>query len=180
MAFFGGRPHARAEHVLVQRHPHWKMMIAPALWMIGSTAIAGALIGLIEVGAPAGIRGGAIALVAALWAVLVAVRFFRPYVSWWRTVLIITDQRIAVREGLFARRGFDIPLQRVAGVRFRCTFSDRLAKTGTLIVSPVGEPPFEFAHVPGIRDTHAVLYAQVFGTGPAPKSRRFFGLLKAK
>lgn len=155
-------------------------MIGPALWMIVTSALAGALIGLIEVNAPDGLRGAGILFVLFVWAVTVFARFVRPYLSWWRTVLIITDRRIAVREGVFTRRGFDIPLQRVAGVRFRCNFTDRLTKTGTLIVSPVGEPPFEFAHLPSVRDAHAVVYAQVFGSGPAPKARRFFGLLKAK
>ncbi|WP_083826596.1 PH domain-containing protein [Hoyosella subflava] len=178
--FRGGRSPAREELVLMQRHPHWKMLLGPAAWMIAATAIAGALIGLIEVSAPSGIRGIAILFVVFVWLLTVITKFFRPYVSWWRTVLIITDHRIAVREGLLSRRGFDIPLQRVAGVRFRCGFTDRLAKTGTLIISPVGEPPFEFAHLPAVRDAHAVLYEHIFGAGTAPKGRRFFGLLKAK
>ncbi|GGC66112.1 hypothetical protein GCM10011410_18330 [Hoyosella rhizosphaerae] len=162
------------------RHPHWKMLIGPIIVVIFATGIAGVLIGALEANAPGGAREVGMLAVVCVWALVVSRRFVRPYVSWWRTALVITTHRIAIREGLFKRRGFDIPLQRVAGVRYKRGMLDRIAHTGTLCIAPIGEPPFEFAHVPEAKLTHAVLYHQIFGNTPAPRQRKFFGLVKAR
>ncbi|MBD8506581.1 PH domain-containing protein [Hoyosella sp. G463] len=164
---------ALGERVLLRRHPHWKMMLGPAVLTIMLTGIAGVIVGFLDARAPDGVRGIAILLVLALWALIVARRFVKPFVGWWRTALIVTSHRIAVREGLLRARGFDIPLQQVAGVRYRRGMLDRFAGTGTLLIAPIGEPPFEFAHVPEARLTHALIHHQVFGNQPVARPRRF-------
>ncbi|WP_278315386.1 PH domain-containing protein [Lolliginicoccus levis] len=171
---------AQGERVLLRRHPHWKMMLGPAILMIVLTGIAGLIVGFLEAQAPVEVRGIAILLVLAIWALIVARKFVKPFIGWWRTALIVTSHRIAVREGLLRTRGFDIPLQRVAGIRYRRGMLDRLVGTGTLLIAPIGEPPFEFAHVPEARLTHAVIYHQVFGNQPIARPRRFLDAFRAR
>ncbi|WP_149360719.1 PH domain-containing protein [Lolliginicoccus suaedae] len=171
---------ALGERVLLRRHPHWKMMLGPAILAIVLTGIAGLLVGFVEANAPAGVQGIVILVVLAIWALILARRFVKPFIGWWRTALIVTSHRIAVREGLLRTRGFDIPLQRVAGIRYRRGMLDRLAGTGTLLIAPIGEPPFEFAHVPEARLTHAVIYHQVFGNQPAARPRRILDAFRPR
>jgi uncharacterized membrane protein YdbT with pleckstrin-like domain len=74
---------------------------------------------------------------------------------------------VLVREGILARRGIDIPINRINSVQFRTSFIDRILGCGTLIVESASDEPLEFDDIPQVERVHSLLYYEV-SPGPAP------------
>lgn len=70
-----------------------------------------------------------VALLVFLWFVL------RPFLTWLTATYTITTKRLITREGLVARRGHDIPLNRISDVAYDQGVLDRMLGCGTLVVS---------------------------------------------
>ena len=103
------------EHVVVHRHPHWKMLFLPVLVLIvvlgGGTTAAVLLSGQSWAGI-ADIALAVVGLALVIWA------FAVPFARWRTTHFIVTSDRVMYREGVFKRTGLDIPLSRINSVRF--------------------------------------------------------------
>jgi uncharacterized membrane protein YdbT with pleckstrin-like domain len=84
-----------------------------------------------------------------------------PVIRWRTTHFVVTTRRVLVREGLFTRRGMDIPMSRINSVEFRHTLFERMLGVGTLIVESASDEPLEFHDVPGVEKVHALLYQEV-------------------
>jgi len=58
----------------------------------------------------------------------------------WRTVdFVVTSDRVIFREGVFAKRGIEIPLGRVNNVNFSQGILERLVGAGNLMIESGGE-----------------------------------------
>ena len=124
----------RGEHINLDLHPHWVVFVKP-----GSVVI--------------------VLLVVAIWAqqisdgwlktgvsrvLLVAILFglinlVTVILRWSRTYFVVTSQRVIFREGVLARRGVEIPLERVNNVNFAQSILERMLGAGDLLIESASE-----------------------------------------
>lgn len=146
------------EHVVIHKHPHWKMLVLPVLVLL-VTVGAGAYLASLVSDQPwhlaAWIALGAVAAVLIIWFTVV------PLIRWRTTHFVVTSQRVLVREGVLSRSGIDIPLDRVNSVQFRHTFFQRLLGCGTLVIESASDEPLEFDDIPQVERVHSLLYREL-------------------
>jgi uncharacterized membrane protein YdbT with pleckstrin-like domain len=146
------------EHVVVHKHPHWKMLVMPVIVLL-VTVGAGAYLASLVSGQSwdmiAWIVLAAVAAVLIVWFTLV------PLIRWRTTHFVVTSQRVLVREGVLSRSGIDIPLDRVNSVQFRHTFFQRLLGCGTLVIESASDEPLEFDDIPEVERVHSLLYREL-------------------
>ena len=146
------------EHVVIHRHPHWKMLIFPVFWLLVVIALGTYLAGLV-----AGLSWATIAwiVLAVIGLVLITWLTLAPLMRWRTTHFIVTSERVMAREGVFKRSGLDIPLSRINSVRFEHTLLDRVLGCGTLIIESASDEPLEFDDIPSVERVHSLLYREV-------------------
>jgi uncharacterized membrane protein YdbT with pleckstrin-like domain len=118
------------EEVVLDVHPHWLFFAEPALTVVGLlilTIILAATVG-------GGITGFmlvlvAIALIWGLWRL----------VTWRTTHFVITSDRLIYRSGVLAKRGIQIPIERVNNVNFKQGILERVLGAGDLLVESAGQ-----------------------------------------
>ena len=153
---------AQDEKVVLHRHPHWKQLIGPVLTLLVITALAsfgGAVVSRTDWDPRT--RQIALAVIGAVWFVLVGWLTLRPFLAWRSTHFVITDRRVMYRHGLLTRSGIDIPLARINSVEFRRGVIDRMMRSGTLVIESAAQDPLEFDDVPQVEQVHALLYHEV-------------------
>jgi uncharacterized membrane protein YdbT with pleckstrin-like domain len=123
---------SEGESVVLDLHPHWKVIVLPVLELLATLGLAGFLLAVVD----DDIGRYAVLGVAAL---LVLLFFLWPLLKWRTTHFVVTTERVVMRSGVLARSGRDIPLQRVNDVSFQHTFFERLLGCGTLVVESAGE-----------------------------------------
>jgi uncharacterized membrane protein YdbT with pleckstrin-like domain len=127
---------ALGEDAVVVLHPHWKVLVRPAVLTV---LVVAALVAA-EVLIPAGHWAATGRLVVAVIAVLLLVWcLLIPLLVWRTTVYELTTSRLRLRDGVLTRHGRDIPLSRITDVSFRKGILDRVLGTGTLVVESAGE-----------------------------------------
>ena len=150
------------EELLLHHHPHWKMLVLPAVTFVLGSAVAGFAVGVISARLTGTVATVALLVVAALWVALVAWRSLGPLIEWKCTHFIVTGRRVLVRQGVLTHSGIDIPMGRISNVQFRHGLLDRVLGTGTLIIASAADDPLEFDDIPGVQRVHSLLYQQVF------------------
>ena len=146
------------EHVVVHKHPHWKMLVLPVvalLLIVGLGSYAAALVsgeswrlfGWIGLA----VLGG----IGVLWLTVT------PLLRWRTTHFVLTSKRVLVREGILSRSGIDIPINRINTVQFRHSLIDRILGCGTLIIESASDEPLEFDDIPQVEKVHSLLYYEV-------------------
>lgn len=153
---------AEEEELLLHHHPHWKMLVLPALAFIVATAVAGFLIGLTSARLEGSSASVALIVIVAVWVIVVGWRCAAPLISWKCTHFIVTDRRVLIRQGVLTHSGIDIPMGRISNVQFRHGLVDRMLRTGTLIIASASDDPLEFDDIPNVQRVHSLLYQQVF------------------
>ncbi|MDF0529013.1 PH domain-containing protein [Tsukamurella sp. 8F] len=144
------------EELIVHCHPHGRRMTLPVaalLVMSGGCGVAGGLISRTSVAGDA--RWAAYGAVVLMWLVVVGWCTLRPWLRWSTTHLVVTDRRLVFRSGIVRRRGMDVPLDDILGVRVRRSVGDRLVGSGRITVETLGGP-LRFEDVP-----HAARVASV-------------------
>src|SRR6478609_7910825 len=118
------------EEIVLDVHPHWLFFTEPALASLG-------LLIVVIIAAAAGVSwltylaliGLAVTLIWGLWRLVT-----------WRTMhFVITNDRLIYRSGVFAKRGIQIPLERVNNVNFKQGILERIVGAGDLLVESAGE-----------------------------------------
>jgi uncharacterized membrane protein YdbT with pleckstrin-like domain len=153
------------EQVVLHRHPHWKRLIGPVTVLI--LASAAASFGCAVVNSTSWdptAKRVVFWVIGAIWLVLIGWLTLLPFLNWLTTHFVITDRRVMFRHGLLGRSGIDIPLARINSVEFRHRLTDRILRTGTLIVESASQDPLEFYDIPRVEQVHALLYHEVFDT----------------
>ena len=159
---------AKGEQVVLHHHPHWKRLIGPALVLIFGTGLA--VFGLAVVNATNWnqlAKNVIYAVIGVIWLVLVGWLTLWPFLRWLTTNFVVTNRRVMYRHGVLTRSGIDIPLARINSVEFRDKILERMFRTGTLIIESASQDPLEFHDIPRLREVHALLYHEVFDTGPS-------------
>lgn len=119
------------EEVALDLHPHWMFFAEPGLTLIGALAV---LIGIVAKTDNEFLRlfGLVLVVLAAGW---LGIR----YLTWATTNFVITTDRLIFRHGIFAKRGIEMPLERVNNVNFHQSFFERLVGAGNLLIESGGE-----------------------------------------
>jgi membrane protein YdbS with pleckstrin-like domain len=144
------------ERVVIDQHPHWLYFMEP--FLSGLAAIVLLLVFLSWNGgvADALVRiTGIVILGLLVWAL---VRFLK-----WRTVeFVVTTDRVIFREGVFAKRGIEIPLRRVNNVNFNQGILERICGAGNLMIESGGEDgQSHFTDVRDPQEVQRIIHQQV-------------------
>jgi uncharacterized membrane protein YdbT with pleckstrin-like domain len=123
------------EQVLLEERPHWKALVGPAF----VTLVTAGLTGFLYVKANGDGRGvlriALVAFASIEWIILAGVSLTR----WRFTEYILTDHRLMVRTGVFARRAKEIPLETINDITLSQTILGRVLGAGDLILESAGE-----------------------------------------
>ncbi len=123
------------ETVVLDMHPHWWYFAEPAFALLGSITL-GILVVSIDNDSSTKTALSYLAIVAlvvsALWLV-------SRYVKWVTTNFVLTSNRVIFRSGIIAKRGVEIPINRVNNVNFNQTIFERLVGAGDLLIESGGE-----------------------------------------
>ncbi len=120
-----------SEEVILDLRPHWAKLFFPVVFVvlaIAATAASGFL------SAPKPVTFALLALLAAA-VVFLLVR----YVRWTTTNFVVTNERLIHREGVIAKNGIEIPLDRVQTIRFNQSIFERMIGAGDLLIESAGE-----------------------------------------
>ncbi|MGQ0625083.1 MAG: PH domain-containing protein [Sporichthyaceae bacterium] len=82
-----------------------------------------------------------------------------PFLGWYSRTYLVTDRRVIVREGVFSRRGHDLPLTRVVGATCTRTVLQRMFGCGRLVVATAGSGDLVVEDVPMVVEVQRVLAA---------------------
>lgn len=123
---------AEDETVVLETHPHWKVLVVPVFELLVVLAVAGFLLGAIE-------ETWARWTTVGVGLLLVLILFLVPFLRWRTTMFVITTKRVVTREGILTRSGRDVPLNRINDVSFSHNLLERLLRCGTLTVESAGE-----------------------------------------
>ena len=119
------------EDIALDLHPHWEFFLKPALALVVAVAVGIWALTSSLPGAVDALIGIAV-LAALVWLGLV-------YAQWSTTHFVVTTDRLIYRHGVLAKKGIEIPLERVNAVFFSQTILERLLGSGDLVIESAGE-----------------------------------------
>ena len=150
------------EEIVLDLHPHWWFFAKPASALIGSLILGVWALGWEGLG-PVKFAVGVLILVALGWFGLV-------YAQWATTHFVITTDRLIYRHGVLAKKGIEIPLERVNTVFFSQTIFERIVGSGDLVIESAGEKGSEaFSNVRKPSSVQNEIYTQM----EANENRKF-------
>ena len=142
------------EEVVLDLRPHWWFFAGPAATLAASILVL-LVVAVEDVGDWAILSLTGVVLVSLLW-------FAGRYLRWATTNFVLTTDRVIYRSGVVAKRGIEIPLERVNTVFSSQRVIDRVLRTGTLAVESGGEFGHEdFSHIAHPADVQNELYRQI-------------------
>ncbi len=120
-----------SEVIVLDLRPHWIKLFSAVLFVV--LAIAATAASRI-LDAPELVTFALLAVLAAAVVFLLA-----RYVKWTTTNFVVTNERLIHREGVVAKKGIEIPLDRVQTIRFNQTIFERMLGAGDLMIESAGE-----------------------------------------
>ena len=124
------------ETIALDMHPHWWYFAEPAWSLLGSIVLGIIVLTKTDEGTNARKVLGVLALIllvgTAIWLVI-------RYLKWLTTNFVITSNRLIFRQGIVAKSGIEIPLERVNNVNFHQTVFERILGAGDLLIESGGE-----------------------------------------
>jgi uncharacterized membrane protein YdbT with pleckstrin-like domain len=127
---------ARGEYVIFHAHSHWKVLTLPVLVFLVCAGGVGAWFALTT---PATRPQWLTWLIIAAASIIVIIWAVAPFIRWATRTDTLTNHRLISREGVFNRRGRDIPISRVHAITYERTFLERILGAGTLIVQTAAD-----------------------------------------
>lgn len=118
------------EDIVLDLHPHWWFFAGPVAAVV-VTAVAAIFAYTTDV-TPLRIATLLLLLAAAAWLAI-------TYAKWATTNVVVTTDRLIDREGVLAKRGKEIPLERVNDISVNQTFFERIIGAGDVTVESGGE-----------------------------------------
>jgi uncharacterized membrane protein YdbT with pleckstrin-like domain len=150
---------SEGERSVLMLHPHWKILLWPALILMVVAAAGAALVIVIPPGSYAApgraAVGGLVLIVALVW-------FVVPFLRWQTTTYQLTTRRLRLRRGILSRSGRDFPLIRISDVSFSHGLIDRMLGCGKLVVESAGEHGhLVLTEIPQVEKVQATLFQLV-------------------
>jgi membrane protein YdbS with pleckstrin-like domain len=141
------------EAVVREFRPHWRLLAVPVFWALLGIAIVAATWNY----APE--NDAFDWIVTGLVAVASLRLIFYPFISWWFTSYVLTNERLIRRSGVLSRAGLEIPLENINDVRFSQSIFERVLRSGDVLVESAGEKgQSRFADIPEPEDFHSLIY----------------------
>jgi hypothetical protein len=123
------------EVIQLDINPHW--------WYLGSPGLVtvACLFGALVVNAQIDVVWLRDLLSYVFWAAMLvsAAWLIKRAVEWRTTYLVLTNQRLIYRQGVIARHGVEMLLEKVSNVNFSQTIFQRIVKAGSLLIESSGE-----------------------------------------
>lgn len=141
------------EEVVREFRPHWRLLVIPVFWAL----VGGAIVAFTwSVSPDESVFDWAVTALV----VLASFKFvFYPFISWWFTSYVLTNERLIRRSGVLSRAGLEIPLENINDVRFTQTILERVLRSGDVVVESAGEKgQSRFGDVPQPEDFHSLIY----------------------
>lgn len=164
---------SRGERVVVHKHPHWKVLVVPAIIFVAVVVGISFMVTWIRSWDDTGMTTHlwwyiAVAVVGVL---IIASLCLVPFLRWQTEHFVLTTSHVFFRTGILHRRQHQIPLIRVQNIETLVTFWGRIFGYGTLIVDSAADEPLEFSNVAAltkIQSTLNQLIADDRGRTPDP------------
>ncbi len=122
------------EQLVLDLRPHW-WYLAPSVAYL----VVAVLIGILVITASDFTGKDQLQFVIGL-GVLVALGYFaKRYATWATTNFVVTNERVISRSGVIAKKGIEIPLERINTVFFNQGFFERMIGAGDLGIESAGE-----------------------------------------
>ncbi len=138
------------EQLILDLRPHWISLVLP----IGATVlIVGAVVAALAY-TPASWPNWVAWAAVGVGVILLLAYPFRFFIDWITSHFVVTSDRLIHREGWFAKRSMEIPLENINDVRFNQSVFERVIKAGDLTIESAGE--FGQQNFTDIRDPEQV------------------------
>jgi uncharacterized membrane protein YdbT with pleckstrin-like domain len=124
------------ETVALDMHPHWWFFSDAAFALLGSIILV--ILRLVFLDTTGNVNKVVNVILIALIVVSLLFLLVR-YAKWTTTNFVITSDRLIFRQGLFAKSGIEIPLERVNNVNFNQSLFERILGAGDLLIESGGE-----------------------------------------
>jgi uncharacterized membrane protein YdbT with pleckstrin-like domain len=142
------------EDVVLDLHPHWWFFVGPVVALV------------VTVVATVGVA--ALNLPDLLWYVLLALMavnllwLLGRLLRWRTTNFVVTTDRIIYRSGVVAKKGKEIPLERLNDISFNQTIFERILGAGDLVIESGGERGQQsFTDIPRPSHVQNEIYRQI-------------------
>lgn len=122
---------SRDEEIVLDLHPHWWFLVPAGAALLAAMIVAILLV--VFLGGPVSY------IVAAIFVIPALINFVTAYLKWNTTNFVVTNERIISRSGVAAKKGIEIPLDRVNTVFFNQSVFERLIGAGDLAIESAGE-----------------------------------------
>ncbi|MDJ0768895.1 MAG: PH domain-containing protein [Ilumatobacter sp.] len=122
------------ETVALDLHPHWWYFARPAFALLASIVL-----GIVSLAMLDGDLADVVRWIALIAIVLSAIWLVIRYLKWATTNFVVTNDRVIFRNGVVAKSGIEIPLDRVNNVIFNQSFFERIIGAGDLVIESGGE-----------------------------------------
>jgi uncharacterized membrane protein YdbT with pleckstrin-like domain len=145
------------ETLVLDLHPHW--------WFIAKSGILlvlAILVGIVAAVGLEGTLGDVVHVLVAIWIIINVGWFLVRFIQWVSIHFVLTSDRVMYQSGVFAKRGIEIPLERINTVFFQQGIIERMLRLGDLEIesaSKDGAQRFEDIRRP--RDVQKEIYVQV-------------------
>ncbi len=140
------------EEIVRDFRPHWRLLAIP----VGAVLLSLAAIVLVWLWDPAVVVNWIVTAAAAVFIFWWGVR---PFIHWWFTHYVLTNERLIRRSGFIARRGVEIPLENINDVQFSQTVIERLLRSGDLLIESAGEQGQSHFHdIPEPEEFQSLIY----------------------
>ena len=124
------------EAIVLERKPHMWFLVGPFAALVGSIALGVVAANFIN---PKGNANGYVSWAALVVPVLAAIWLVSTWIQWNSTNFVLTTDRLIYRSGVFAKKGMEIPLERVNNISSSQTFFERMLGAGDLLIESGGE-----------------------------------------
>lgn len=122
------------ETVALDMHPHWWYFAEPAFSLAGTI-----LVGIWTMTMDDGTMKDILRPVVLVLLIVTGAWLLFRAATWQTTNFVVTSQRVIFRQGLIAKRGMEIPLDRVNNVNFNQGVFERMLGAGDLLIESGGE-----------------------------------------
>lgn len=142
------------EELVLDLRPHWSYFAGPA-------AMLAVMLVLVVVVAASSLPGALLLAVTGI-AVAALAWFAGRYSRWATTNFVVTSDRLIYRSGVFAKRGIEIPLERVNTVFSNQSVLERLLRSGDVVIESGGEQGRQlFTDIPNPRLVQNEIYRAI-------------------
>ena len=121
------------EDVVLDLRPHWIALLQPGTGLVGAIVL-GLVVLPVE-----GTLGTGLSILALVLILLALLWGAKRLAEWSTTNFVLTTDRLISREGLLAKSGIEIPLERINTVFFSQSVFERMVGAGDLVIESAGE-----------------------------------------